>query len=283
MAGYRDRREWTPRNGRGRGEAGKSDRHRGKYAEPEETEDPDEPLPDEDVIILTISELDGKSEIGFEVEFLPGTKEKLWIDLNGNNKKDKGEEIQYNVRYWLEGIPTVQTVKIHGASFITYLGVSYKEVTSIDVRKCKALKELSIFKLPLTSLMVDGCTALENLSCHYTQITSLNLTGCKALKEIYCYDNKELAELNISECKALKEFTIIMSKLTSLNLSGFTSLEEIRCNANNLTKLNVSGCTALKQLQCQDNQLTSLDVSDCTALKHLQCGNNGLLGIIPLL
>lgn len=250
-------------------------------AEPEETEDPDESLPDEDVIVLTIAELDGKSEIGFEVEYLPDTKEKLWIDLNGNDKKDKGEEVQYNVRYWLRGIPTAQTVKIHGASFITYIGSSYNEVTSIDVRKCKALKELSIFKLPLTSLMVDGCTALENLSCHYTQITSLNLTGCKALKEIYCYDNKELAELNISECKALKEFTIIMSKLTSLNLSGFTSLEEIRCNANNLTKLNVSGCTALKQLQCQDNQLTSLDVSDCTALKHLQCGNNGLLGIIP--
>lgn len=214
-------------------------------------EEPDDPMPEGDVVILTVDEL---WSVSFYIECLPGTKEKVWADWNGNGKKDEGEEVNERSIY---GQPTAQTVQIHGASYIAKLEFESRnaKLTSLDVRKCGALKELRCSNQKLTSLKVSRCTALEYLSCWDNQLTSLIVSGLYALRSLSCSEN-QLTELNVSTLTALQSLSCERNQLTYLNVSGLANLKELYCNGNKLTNLNLSGCTALRILYCTGNLLT---------------------------
>lgn len=128
-------------------------------------------------------------------------------------------------------------------------------ITSLDVSKNTALKELRCDNGELTSLDVSKNTALTYLSCRGNKLTSLNVSNT-ALEELFCSDNN----------------------LTSLDVSGLTTLIRVDCDGNNqLTSLNASGCTALTRagdsygggLNWRNTSLTTLDISNCTSLERL--------------
>ena len=179
----------------------------------------------------------------------------VWIDLNNNGKKDKGEEADANgTKSYILG---AKTIRIYGD--VISLNCDKNQLTSVDVSGCTVLEQLGCSDNLLTSLDVSGSTALNRLICAYNQLTSLNISGCTALEDLMCFDNK----------------------LTSLNVSGFTALKKVYCYNNQLTSLNVSGCTALESLACYNNQLTTLNVNDCTALSGLWCANNNICEVRP--
>ncbi len=213
-------------------------------------EEPDDPLPEGDVVVLTVDEL---RSVDIEIECLPGREEKIWADWNGNGKKDAGEEVyEYGNIY---GQPTAQTVMIHGASFITKLTFEPGKLTSLDVRKCGGLKELRCSNQKLTSLKVSRCTALEYLSCWDNQLTSLTVSGLYALRNLSC-DENQLTKLDVSTLTALQSLSCEKNQLTDLNVSGLAKLQGLYCSRNKLTSLNLSGCTSLKNLYCDGNELT---------------------------
>ena len=153
----------------------------------------------------------------------------------------------------ISGILAGATVKIYGSN-TTYLNLTSKNLTSLDVSGCNSIQELYCNGNTITSLDLSNKTALTYLDCRGNLLTSLNLTNATALRSLYCYTNK----------------------LTSLDVSTNTALVRIECYRNLLTSIDVSKNIALEVLYCMENQLTALDVSKNSALAYLICNTNQL-------
>ena len=120
------------------------------------------------------------------------------------------------------------------------------QLTSIDISKNTALKQLVCDQNQLTSLDVSKNTALESLSFAINKLTNIDIIK-----------NTNLITL---DCQA--------NLLTSLDTSKNILLQTIYSHYNKLTSLDLSKNTVLKNLWCFNNQLTTLNV---------KIGNNALL------
>jgi len=185
-------------------------------------------------------------------------------------------------------------------------------LSSLDVRKNKALTELYCSDNQLTTLDVSKNTTLTKLDCSSNPLEVLNLgdvnpshyyhdygyvySSCKdyphfadgrlgsstKLKVISTkiteldVSMNNLQSLDVSECPALTELYCYRNQLTTLDVSKNTALTDLDCYSNQLTTLDVSKNTALTTLECCSNQLTTLDVSKNTALTNLYCLGNQL-------
>ena len=226
---------------------------------PDNPDDPDNPLPNEDVIVFTIDKLDGTVVL---INSLPGTEKNIWIDWNDSGIQDVGEGLFFNsvgtypYHWMMAGIPSVKSLKIHGASFITGLMIMVEKgvnIVSIDIRKGMALREFAHVG-SLETLHVKGNTVLQDITVHNSQLTSLDLTGCTALRSVSVSNN---------------------GGLTSLNLTGCTALESLRVTDNNLlTSIKLTDCKALNVFDIDKiNEMVSLDLTDCAALSKLNCSH----------
>lgn len=263
----------------------------------------EDPLPNEDVIVLTLDKHGGSGTIGAFIKHLSGTEDKIWMDLNGNGIKDKGEEVRNVGGARMVGVPTVQTIKIYGASFITELNFAENlavKPTSLDLRKCTVLEKLDADKQALTSLQVNGCDALKDISVDYNQLTYLNVTGCPSLEKISVISNKltelnasglskltvirwsreDISKLILSNCTSMKKISLgVNSGMTYLDVTGCTGLEELSCSYGKLVTLKAAGCTSLLYLMCINNELTHLNIAGCTSLRTLDCNRNKLTSL----
>ena len=158
---------------------------------------------------------------------------------------------------------------------LTYLDVSYNQLTSLDVSKNTALTKLYADRNPLTDLDVSKNTALTYLSVYSYQLTKLDVSKNTALIDLDVYGNK-LTNLDVSKNTALISLRVDSNQLTNLDVSNNTALEYLIANNNQLTNLDVSNNTALIYLYADSNQLTKLDVSKNTALTYLRASVNKL-------
>lgn len=129
---------------------------------------------------------------------------------------------------------------------VTWLVVSYNELTTLDVSKLTKLNRLECDNNPkLTTVNASGLTNLTYLDCDASpKLTSLNISGATSLTNLMCY-----------QCC-----------LTTLDISGLTNLQSLNCVVNRLTTLDISGLTNLQTLYCGSNRLTALDLRSFTAL-----------------
>ena len=179
---------------------------------------------------------------------------------------------------------------------------SDNELSSLDLRQNKKLKDLNCRNNPLISLDVSGFTSLQSLACHTTSlnasgctslqdlsfntlsVVNINLSGCTNLKMDFLngasFMNGKLETLDVSDCPGVQNM-IIFSKvpqLTSFDVSGCTNLQSLYTDGGNLTTLDVSGCTSLQTLNCRNHPLTTLDVSGCINLQNLIITDEGTIG-----
>ncbi len=99
-------------------------------------------------------------------------------------------------------IAGVTNIKIVRKNISNLIGIEYftaltrldvilcRQLTSLDVSKNTALRELICYSNSLTSLDVSKNTELTLLNCHENQLTSLVLPKNGALKELECYKNQ---------------------------------------------------------------------------------------------
>ena len=99
-------------------------------------------------------------------------------------------------------ISGVTNIKIVRKNISNLIGIEYftaltrldvilcRQLTSLDVSKNTALRELICYSNSLTSLDVSKNTELTLLNCHENQLTSLVLPKNGALKELECYKNQ---------------------------------------------------------------------------------------------
>lgn len=138
----------------------------------------------------------------------------IYIDLNNNGKKDKGEEVKLHdlSDYTLSS----QTFSIYGK--VSMLECAKGGITNLDVSGSKGLTQLNCSENQLSALDVSKNTNLEFLNCKANNLSVLNLSTNVKLTDIYCRGNK----------------------LKALDLSKNTSLYTVDCSANNLTSLNIA-------------------------------------------
>ncbi|MDR0907275.1 MAG: leucine-rich repeat domain-containing protein [Rikenellaceae bacterium] len=221
--------------------------------------------------------------------FLAYCKEQMteW-DINENGRLSYNEASRVNVISIDGREMQVSITSLAGIEYfpvLGWLGISFSQLTSLDISKNPALVQVSCLdNNQLTSLKVSGCPYLDDLECYNNQLTSLDVSGCPALRYLSCYDN-QLTSLDVSEYAGLISLNCDRNQLTSLDVSKNTALTRLLCTGNQLTSLDVSNNTALTELYCgfpsyvdrgDGNQITSLDVSMLTALTDLRCSQNRL-------
>ena len=206
-------------------------------------------------------------------------------------------------------------VRASGNTALTDVSITgNRNLATLNIYNCPALKNLYCHTNNLTTLNVDGNSSMIYMSCR----ENANLTGitglasCTALKTFYCYltsindlsavnslsnletlscyatkitsltvtDKSHLTMVSFRDCPNLTNATIESnSELTSLYSYNCPELVTLRCKNNNLNSIDLSNDTKLKTLDCSNNNLSSLNVSGMTNLSSLYCRSNQLTSL----
>ncbi|MDD3738662.1 MAG: hypothetical protein PHP31_05150 [Lentimicrobiaceae bacterium] len=159
----------------------------------------------------------------------------IWIDLNNNGVKDKGEAVtEFGEEAFVETEFKLgaQTVTLYGN--VTYLTCVDNDITTLDVSGNPLLTELNCISNEITSLDLSKNTALKVLACRSNEISSLDLSNNKELEEALC-GCEELTSLTLSN-PVLELLDANFSSLTSLDLSACPELQEVRILENDFTE-----------------------------------------------
>ncbi len=223
-------------------------------------------------------------------------RDAIWIDLNDNQKKDKGEGFSKYGEF-LRFKVDAKKISVYGK--VEYLTVPYGDLTyidisgnqtlttfycyssglnSLDVTKNPNLKVLGCMGNNLTAIDLSNNPNLENLAIKSNKITSLDLSNCPNMKRVTASYN-ELVSVNFTNNKKLEKILIDHNKLTALDVSNLNYLTNINCASNQLTSLNIDGCISLVDLYCVDNKLTALNTSDNRNLEELSCYQNQITAL----
>ena len=239
-----------------------------------------------------------------EVEFEDAEFERYCLEHFDDDRDGRiiGREVR-NIREM--NVSELGLTSLSGIEAFENLEVLYcsdNELSSLDLRQNKKLKDLNCRNNPLISLDVSGFTSLQSLACHTTSlnasgctslqdlsfntlsVVNINLSGCTNLKMDFLngnsFMNGKLETLDVSDCPGVQNM-IMFSKvpqLTSVDVSGCTNLQSLYTDGGNLTTLDVSGCTSLQTLNCRNHPLTTLDVSGCINLQNLIITDEGTIG-----
>ncbi len=221
-------------------------------------------------ITMTTAKAVGE-KIKLQINAKEADKSGVWIDLNNNRKKDKGEALTKfgtKVEYEIEK----QTVTLYGK--VTSLITSFNNLTQLDVTPNTVLEILNCSSNQLPKLDVSKNTVLKYLDCSSNELSELDASKNSVLETLYCSDNV-LSRLDVSKNTALEILNCSSNQLTELDVSKNTALEILNCLSNQLSQLDVSKNTSLKYLDCSSNGLVELDVSENYILETLNCSSNG--------
>lgn len=232
------------------------------------------PAASEPTISLTTTKTAGAS-IYLSIEADPADLSGAWVDLNGNNIKDAGEDVVgLNKRYTVSS----PTITIHGK--VTGINCQLCQLTGLDLSNNSHLVNLTCSNNQLTSLDLSQNTSLQSLTCRNNQLASLDVTHNTVLKSLDAYYN-ELASLDVSHNTLLASLNCQNNRLASLDVSQNTALTYLNCSSNHLTSLDLTNNTLITKLLCASNQLAALDVAHCPAMTWLTCSGNAI-GVLNL-
>ncbi len=141
------------------------------------------------------------SSIRLAIDAKVADRPNVWIDLNGNDKKDNGEKVTvFGKSKFQNYTKTANTITIYGK--VEKLRCNNNNLSYLDISQNILLTNLSCFSNKLTTLKIGENTKLEGLACRDNQLTNLDVGKCTELARLWCYNNK-LSTLNVSENKKL--------------------------------------------------------------------------------
>ena len=193
-------------------------------------------------------------KIRFWVDAPQDKRKDVWVDLNNNARKDKGEEID---RF--------------GAMSYRY---SAREIESPVITIYGEVSALGCYASSLSALDASGNTHLKSLSCYQNALKELRLGANSVLTELACGTN-QLTELELDRCPALTELYVSENNLTTLDVNGCERLQKLVCFGNQLTKLNVHPTQKFTLLHLYRNKLS--ETSLVTLINSLTPGQGGEL------
>ena len=196
-----------------------------------------------------------------------GSNKLTSLDVKGTSsswKKLKKLDIGYNTllkTVYCQYNP-MQQIEADGCTALETLRCGYnnKNLTSLNLYDCEALKELDITNSNLSSLDMSPFTNLETLLC-------TNGFNGNSNNPIY----------NYSPCTKLKTLKCQNIKLTSLYLPYNTMIEVLDCSQNNLSSLDLTKNTAIKEVVCYGNAISTIILpANPLYLEKLHCQYNAI-------
>lgn len=187
-----------------------------------------------------------------------------------------GKQIDYPIGTALvsiDNIPT-DTVRVYG-DFIKSFVCDNAGLTSLDVKNCPDLYDLSIINNQLSVLDVSQNAPLYSVNCSGNALKDINISKNISLGELYCGRNS-LSYLDVFNNKNLTVLNFEMNEISFVDVSNNSLLETLVCDSNMVEFIDVSQNIALVELSCKSNYLLELDVSNNTNLTNLDCGSNGI-------
>lgn len=147
--------------------------------------------------------------------YLTSKEQNAWLDLNGNGKKDDGEEYKYDGYKPTEfKLGKVNTLSLYGN--IVYLQLIDSKLSKLDVTLLGQLQNLFVGQNDLTELDLTNNTLLHRLSIFENKLTKLDLSNNSKLFMVYASEN-ELGEVILpTNPEQLNRIYLYNNKLTEL-------------------------------------------------------------------
>lgn len=180
--------------------------------------------------------------------------EECWIDLNGNDSCDPGEELDAT-----KG--DKQVVNLGKNKNIHFYG---KKITEFRVNEQMHIEKLDASK----------ANSLELLWIRENNLAEISLPKEKKMKNLDLSSNKLSGDLDLTSYPLLEEVYLVTNQLESVDVSGLKNLKVLSLTENNLQKVDVASCENLKELYVASNNLESLDCSSLAKLETLAVFKN---------
>lgn len=172
---------------------------------------------------------------------------------------------------------------------LTSLKSYYNNITTVDLSKNLALKEIRFDGLKQSTLNVSSNIKLEKLSLVRTSLSSIDVTANVNLQELVIssggYNTGEegsglFTSLDLSHNPNLKIFECNGQKLPNFDFSSHPQLESISFDASRATSFDFSANIALKSLSINNSfLLENIDLSNNINLRELYISNTKIINL----
>lgn len=219
----------------------------------------------------------------------------LWIDQSGIQDltglsafTNVSEVNMYNLNLGVinELPPQVTSLTVNSSQFtaivdsptLTYLGIQYNNLTTVQLGYYPQLNTFSCAFNQLTSLDLTSCPSLGYLNCGHNQLTSI--TGYGAFLNTLLADHNQLSSLSVpGYCSWLD---ISHNQFTALPLMNTNVQRTVVAHHNQISTFQWGGGNQPSYLDLSHNQLTSAPNLAGAALGSLNLGNNPLTALDAL-
>lgn len=164
----------------------------------------------------------------------PDDEKMIWIDLNNNGKRDRGEDITVfgkKVKYPI----TDNEVRIYGPVFL--FNCDGNAIVNIDIQNASDLSQLYCSRTKITSLDISKNAKLKNVSCYDTSLKELKLDPAinKLLNKLTIY-NAGLTEEAINDI--IESLPDRMGKSTGEFVVHLTAADALQEGQNKFTRVH---------------------------------------------
>lgn len=213
----------------------------------------------------------------------PEDRDKIWIDLNENGKKDRGEGVtsfygadtppsagEPSCGEFGEYIISGTRISVHGP--VTVLVCNSGAIYEMDLSQCSSLRTLVCQHNHLKVLDLSANVNLTSLDCEDNKLSALDLTNNPLLSHLNVTDNR-LKDIDLRSNQRLLSLTCVGTDIEHLDLSENKELSVLVISSNRLNQLDLSQNSRLTRLTCVREDIPTLDLTNNTALAYLRCHN----------
>ncbi|MDY6206513.1 MAG: hypothetical protein SPI30_07215 [Prevotella sp.] len=220
---------------------------------------------------------------------------RVWIDFNGNDLYDYGEEqavfneeVRFSVtnrviniygdltKLICKGL-SLTAIDVAGMTNLQVLDCSNNSIGELKLNANTRLTDLLAYKNQLNDIDLSKNALLSNISLNNNKLQHISLAENKKLTVLFVSDN-ELEELNVSACTNLASLAFNNNKIKNINLSENSVIETLYCSGNQLSKLDLSLLTKLSLVSCEQNSISSMTLPNSSKLMFVYCYGNQLKG-----
>lgn len=146
-----------------------------------------------------------------------------WVDLNGNNKKEAGEQLENGQNDVV--LQDLKTLNVYGKNMQTFVAV-FASLSEVNTSNAPNLKRLELNNNSLKELSLSANKHLERVDLSTNKLQRLILPKASPMALLNVAYNS-LEEVDLSDAAFLKQLWCNNNKLSALDVSAFTRLEEL--------------------------------------------------------
>lgn len=195
--------------------------------------------------------------------------ENCWLDLNGNDNCDAGEEfdaIKGEEQFVTLG--SERNLRLYGKKITEFRVNKAMGITKLDATKAPSLELLWVRENKLSEIALPNDSKLKNIDLSSNELAGIfDLTSHKKLEEVYLVTNN-ISEVKVNGLSNLRVLSLSENDISQLDVATLSNLKELYVASNKLSELDCSSLSGLETLSVYQNQLKS------TAMQKLIEGMN---------